>query len=125
MKRIYLVFAVLTTLTLSFVACGGKGSDKSSSDSAPKTETAAPAKGNDVLAKYETLINKMIKMYEDGKFTSGDAAAMQEYTKLAQEMSDMSEELQKEMQNLTPAQAQKFTELGEKLTNAATKAMSK
>lgn len=124
MKKIYLVFAVLT-FTLSFIACGGKGTDKTSSEdaSAPKTEKPAPAKENDILAKYEALINKMIKLYEEGKFQSGDATAMAEYTKIAQEMADMSEELQKEMQNLTPAQVQKFTELGQKLSDAATKAM--
>ncbi|MDH6306359.1 hypothetical protein M2459_000346 [Parabacteroides sp. PF5-5] len=124
MKKSYLVLAVLT-FTLSFIACGGKTSEKATSeDAAPKTEAAAPAKGNDVLDKYETLVNKTIELYESGKFKSGDAAAMQEYTKIAQEMSEMAEELQEAMQNLTPAQVQKYTELGQKLTDAATKAMN-
>ncbi|GEM_PF-3590066 len=125
MKKLLFIFTV-ATFTLSMTACGGKGSANSNSTeetTAPKTETTTSSKGNDVLDKYEALINKMIELYENGKFQSGDAAAIQEYTKMAQEMTDMSEELQKEMQNLTPAQIQKFSDLGQKLTDAATKAM--
>ncbi len=124
--RKQLLMVALVAFTFSFIACGGKSTTDSSTDNTTtKTETPAPAaKDNDVLAKYENIINKMIKLYEDGKMQSGDASAMQEYTKLAQEMSDISEQLQKEIQNLTPAQVQKISELGQKLTDAATKGMN-
>ncbi|MDR1203765.1 MAG: hypothetical protein LBL58_19320 [Tannerellaceae bacterium] len=126
MKKVYLMFVVMA-FTLSFIACGGKGAKEAVSEdtSAPETETVAPAPADgDVLAKYESIVDRMIKLYEGGKFQSGDAEAMAEYTKIAQELADISEELQTEVQNLTPEQIQKFTELGQKLTDAATKAMN-
>ncbi|MDR1403632.1 MAG: hypothetical protein LBJ60_08035 [Tannerellaceae bacterium] len=128
MKKFYLMFVVLT-FSLSMIACGGKTSDKASSDdaaAAPETEveTVAPAEDSGVLVKYEALVNKMIKLYEEGKFQSGDADAIAEYTKISQELADISGELQTEVQQLTPEQVQKFTELGQRLTDAATKAMS-
>ncbi len=122
MKKIIFSFLTLA-LTVSLISCGGGNKSDNSANEGTSTKTETPAKGNDALAKYEALINKMIKLYESGKMKSGDASAMQELQKMSEEMAAMSTELQKEMQNLTPAEAQKFADLGQKLTDAATKAM--
>lgn len=125
MKK-FLFVCALAAFSLSFIACGNKSAKDTPADGAtPKTEEAAPSKGGDVLAQYETIINKIIKLYEDGKIQSGDATALQEYTKLSEEMNGISEELQAQMQSLTPAQTQKFAELGQKLADAAMKGANK
>ncbi|MDR0430466.1 MAG: hypothetical protein LBH58_08340 [Tannerellaceae bacterium] len=131
MKKVYLMFAVFV-LSLSFVACGGKGSDKPASEDAsaveaeavvPEAEVAVPAEDNEVLARYEAIVNRVVEMYEEGKLTGESTEAMEEYAKLAQEITEISGQLQKEMQDLTPAQAERFAALGERLANAATKAL--
>jgi cell division protein FtsB len=124
MKKIYLM-VVAMAFTLSFIACGGKSTSNNTEDtSAPEIETVAPAADSDVLVKYEAIVDRMIKLYEGGKFQTGDAEAIAEYTKITQELTDIAEELQKEVQNLTPEQMARFAELGQKLTDAATKAAS-
>jgi hypothetical protein len=126
MKKIYLM-VVAMAFTLSFIACGGKSASNSTEEaSTPETETVAPAPetDSDVLVKYEAIVDRMIKLYEGGKFQSGDAETIAEYTEIMQELTGIAEELQNEMQNLTPEQTARYAELGQKLTDAATKAMS-
>lgn len=122
MKK-YLLIVVIATFTLSFVACSGKKGDTTptNNESLKEDVTASPAitDENDVLTKYEAIINKSIELQE--KVSKGDATAIQEYTKLSEEMTSIAVELQNAVANMTPEQIQKFTELVEKWTEAATK----
>ncbi|MDR1919216.1 MAG: hypothetical protein LBQ65_06180 [Tannerellaceae bacterium] len=126
MKKIVLMLATAAFM-VSFAACGGKSSTQTETTTDESTEnqteeTLAPAAAEgDVLAKYEEFVNKAIDLYP--KVIAGDAAAAQEYVKLSQEIAEVAEELGTAFANLTPEQQQKFTELGQKFVEAATKAM--
>lgn len=117
MKKISMMVAI-AALSLSFAACGGK-SDAPKTDSADSTAVATPATTEeaDALVKYEALVTKAIELQE--KVKKGDAAALEEYTKLGEEMASISTELSQEIAKMTPEQAAKFTELGQKLAAAA------
>ena len=115
MKKLFTLFAA-TAFVLSMVACGGNASNNSATEET--TETPAPAaQENDVMAKYESLVNQAIEL--QGKVSNGDASAIQEYMKIAEEMGKIAEELSAEMANMTPEQAQRFAELGQKMAAAA------
>jgi hypothetical protein len=121
MKK-YLLIVLIATFTLSFAACSGKKGDTAPANESAKEEVTAPTavtNENDVLVKYEAIINKAIELQE--KVSKGDATAVQEYTKLSEEMTSIAVELQNAAANMTPEQAQKFTELGQKWLEAATK----
>jgi subtilase family serine protease len=122
MKK-YLLIVVIATFTLSFAACSGKKGDTAPANESAKEEVTAPTPAvtneNDVLAKYEVIINKAIELQE--KVSKGDATAVQEYTKLSEEMTSIAVELQNAIANMTPEEVQKFTELGQKWLEAATK----
>ena len=122
MKKLFTLFAV-TAFALSMTACGGnsnsnKNTESTETQTEAAAEVAAPAaeEGN-VLDKYEKLVNQAIEVYP--KVKAGDAAATQEYMKIAEEMSKMAEELTTEMANMTPEQVQRFSELGQKWAAAA------
>lgn len=115
------MFAFVAVTALSFVACNAKDGAKGTTADSTKVETAAPtpaaapAEGN-ALAKYEEFVNKTIELYP--KMKAGDVAATQEYTKLAQEMTAVSEQLSKDMATMSAADVAKFTELGKKMQEA-------
>jgi len=119
MKKIFKMFAI-AALTVSFVACGGgkKTEPTVVEEEVIETEVVtAPAGNDDVLAKYESLMDKAMELQK--KVTSGDAAATQEYTKIMQEISDMSTELQEAVTNMTPEQAQRWAEKAQKWAASA------
>ncbi len=120
MKKLCTLFAV-SALVLTFAACGGNKKNNTTEAAGETTTetTATPAQtaGNDVLDKYEALINQAIDL--QAKVAKGDAAASQEYMKIAEEMQSMAGELQTAIANMSEADAQRFAELGQKLANAA------
>ncbi len=118
MKKLFTLFAV-AALTATMAACGGNANQQNNDEAATEVEAAAPAAAaeGDVLDKYEALINKAIEVY--GKVKQGDAGAMEEYAKIAEEMSAMSTELTTAVEGMSAAQAQRFAELGQKWAAAA------
>lgn len=108
----------IAAFATTFVACDSKkeGTENTTTADSTAVEAAAPAEG-DVLAKYEALVDKAIPLLE--KVQKGDAAATQEYTQIAQEIANLSTDLQKEVATLTPEQATKFAEIGKKFAEAA------
>lgn len=123
MKKFFLTLTI-AAFTASFVACDSKKSETGSSDKdSTNVTTTTPADTvateGDALAKYTALVEKAIELYP--KVKSGDASAVQEYTKLSQELTTMAQDLQKEMSNMTPEQVAKFSELGKKFAEVATK----
>jgi hypothetical protein len=129
MKK-YLLIATVA-FGLSLTACGG---GQKTETATPATEAAQPAvtaptdstatptvSTDDVLAKYEGIINQAIVLQE--KVAKGDAASAQELSKLSEQMTVISADLQKAAANLTPEQTQKLAELGKKWADAAAKAM--
>ena len=123
MKKIFTLVA-MTAFAVVMTACGGnnkKTNDAAATGTETQTETtvapAAAAAESSALDTYEKLINKMIELQP--KLAKGDASAVQEYMKISEEMSKISEQLSKEIADMTPAQAQRFSELGQKLLDAA------
>ena len=122
MKK-YLLIVAVVAMGLSFVACGGnKGESAKASDEDQQEEiviVSETVEEGDLLTKYETLIDKAIGLHE--KVASGDIAATEEYNKFREDMATVALELQNELPNFTPEQMQKFTELGQKWTDAIQK----
>ncbi|MCD8185778.1 MAG: hypothetical protein LUD68_04765 [Rikenellaceae bacterium] len=129
MKKFFSVFAV-AVLAVCLTACGGNAANNNSSSAsdaegeAPALEETAAAEAQevageqDILAQYETLINKTIEL--QGKVREGDAEAMQEYSELAEKLVPLAEQLAQEFANMTPEQIQHYTKLAQKLAEAAT-----
>ncbi|SHG14508.1 hypothetical protein [Dysgonomonas macrotermitis] len=117
MKKIFLMLTV-AAFTASFVACDSKKSETGASDQdSTNVEVVTPAAEGDALAKYTELVEKAVALYP--KVKTGDASAVQEYTKVAQDIANMSQDLQKELANMTPEQAAKFAEISKKFADAA------
>lgn len=118
MKKILMV----VTAAAFLVACGGKStSTKTEDTNATQVEATTEAKEEvkeegDVLSQYEALIEKAIEVYP--KVKAGDATAVAEYQKIAEDMGALSTKLTEEMSTMTPEQANKFAELGQKLAAA-------
>lgn len=123
MKKIVMI-ALVAAATLSFAACntktdGAKGTDADSlKQEAPVApETTPAAADTSVLGKYEALVNQALPLVE--KVQKGDATAAAEYAKIAQEIANLGQDLQKELATMTPEQAAKFAEIGKKFAEAA------
>lgn len=121
MKKFFLMLTV-AAFTASFVACDSKKSETGASDQdSTNVEVVTPADTTaaegDALAKYTELVEKAVALYP--KVKTGDASAVQEYTKVAQDIANMSQDLQKELANMTPEQAAKFAEISKKFADAA------
>ena len=119
MKK-YLLIVTVIAMGLSIAACTGKKAEKAADEPVKQEEVATPkaAGDNDVLAKYESLVNKVIEI--QGKVAKGDAASVEELTKLNGELTSLAADLQNAAANFTPEQTQKYTELMQKLAAAAT-----
>lgn len=122
MKKIVMI-AFVAAATLSFAACNTKTEGTQGTD-ADSTKVETPAVDNTVavadttvLGKYEALVNQALPLVE--KVQKGDAAASAEYAKIAQEIANLGQDLQKELATMTPEQAAKFAELGKKFAEAA------
>ena len=122
MKK-YLLIITIATFTLSFVACGGKKVDNTPANNEPNQEEVTNASDttdeSNLLVRYEEIINRAIELQE--KISKGGIDATQEYAKLTEEMTSITVELQNVLTNLTPEEAQKFAELGQKWAEAAVK----
>jgi hypothetical protein len=118
MKKITMI--LMATALVVLVACGGKKSD-AAGGSAVKTEKESPAaaKSSSSVDKYLSLIEELIPLAE--KMKKGDAAAIEKYTKLSQELSELasSTDFQSELAKLTPEQTKKYQEALLKFAAAA------
>lgn len=122
MKKIAMLF--MATAMITFVACGG--GEKKSDDAAAATEevtvveeTAAPSSSSsssDIVAQYQALCDKMVELAP--KMKSGDATAMQEYQKVAQDFAAFAQNNQEAWSNLSEADAQKIQEIALKAAEA-------
>ncbi|MDR1919217.1 MAG: hypothetical protein LBQ65_06185 [Tannerellaceae bacterium] len=126
MKKIVLMLAT-AAFVLSFAACGGKSNTQTEAatdeSSEPQTEeTLAPAaptsaKETDVLLKkYNELVKKALALY--AKLAAGDTSVIEEYAKVTNEMSDLSDEVIKAFPEMTPEQKEQFNELSRRIAEA-------
>ena len=123
MKK-YLLIVTVIAFGLSLAACSGNKGGNATDDATKQekvTTVTEPNDDGDVLAKYETIVDKLIALQE--KVLSGDEAAVQESAKLTEQMGAIAVELQNTLTDLTPEQVQKFTEIGQKWAEAASKAV--
>jgi len=122
MKKNFMI-AIVAAVAISFSACNSGTDTKKTDDAAatPAVEAPAPAAetsaSNGTIDKYAELVEKMIAVQEKAK--TGDAAALQEMSTLAQEAANMATEIQKELPNMTAEQKAKFEELAQKLVASA------
>lgn len=122
MKKIVMI-AFVAAATLSFAACntkteGAQGTDADTTKvETPAVDNTVAAADTSVLGKYEALVNQALPLVE--KVQKGDAAASAEYAKIAQEIANLGQDLQKELATMTPEQAAKFAEIGKKFADAA------
>jgi hypothetical protein len=123
MKKIVMMLA-MASFVVFLAACGGKGasqSEASGETATPAAETVAPAAAEgDLLAKYEAFVNKATGLIT--KVAAGDAAAAQEWQKLVQDYTTLSQELAAQSANFNEAQIKKLQELSQKWADAASKA---
>ena len=113
MKKIFTLIAV-AALAMTMVACGNNNKKANAdTETAVETEKAAPAAaGKSTLDKYADLIEKAIEVYP--KVKAGDAGAVAEYTKIAEDMAALSTELSGAMATMSTEDVERFTKLGEK-----------
>ena len=114
MKKLFISMAAVAVLALS--ACGG-GSKDSAKD-ADKVETKKEASSSNLDA-YIKLIEKATPLLE--KVAKGDADAVTEYTKIAEDMAKIATDLQTELAN-SPELMKKYTDAAQKFAEAAQKA---
>lgn len=122
MKKISI--ALFAATAIFFSSCGGGAKSEKPSDVAAtqteqqseNTSESTSSASGDFLTKYEEVVNKAIPLAE--KVKAGDAAAIQEYTSLAQELSQFTQDNQTAISALSPADAQKYTELSQKFADA-------
>jgi outer membrane murein-binding lipoprotein Lpp len=128
MKKISMIlFAVV--LTVSFAACGGSSEKKDGAEAEATTvetttvEEVAPAaeagSADEFIANYDSFLNELLPIME--KVAAGDAAATQEYTKLAEKAQQLAMDAQKYAPNFTPEQAQKWQDMSIKYAEAVQK----
>ena len=119
MKKVLVFMSVVAVLM--FAACGGgsKSTDSGSKDATEKVETKKESSSSTKnFDAYVKLIEKATPLL--GKVSKGDAAAIQEYTKIAEEMQKIVVDLQKELEN-NPELMKKFTEITQKYAAEAAK----
>jgi len=124
MKKI--LFASTAAIMLALmVSCGGSKSTDAATEEGTATEQVteeAPevttdASSSDVLKKYEEFVDKVIPLL--AKMKTGDIAAVQEYTKLAEELTKFTQDNAAAFGALTEADAKKYEEIAKKLVDAA------
>ncbi|MDU1903515.1 MAG: hypothetical protein E6772_01920 [Dysgonomonas sp.] len=120
-KFVMIAFVAAATL---FTACNSKTDGAATTDAdTTKVETteveavATEGTGNAALDKYTEFVNKYIELQD--KIKGGDVAAAQELQKLGEELAATTTQMQGEFEKMTPAQAEKYKELAEKLQKAA------
>ncbi|MDR2917588.1 MAG: hypothetical protein LBV74_22580 [Tannerella sp.] len=124
MKKVFISMAVAAMLTL--VACGGgsKSTDsakETGKEATEKTETKSEVSASSgKLDEYIKLIEKATPLLE--KVSKGDMNAVQEYTKITEEMSKLATDLQAELAN-SPELMKKYTDAYQKFSEEAAKLM--
>jgi len=113
---------LMAAVLVMFAACGGGSKSGEATESAvpaasETVEAVASSASNDLLAKYAEFVDKAVPLIQ--KMKTGDMAATTEYGKIAQELATFVQEHQSEFTALTGDELAKYTELSEKLANAA------
>ena len=109
---------VAVAAMLTFTACGGsKPADSSDKDAKVETKEEASASSSN-LDEYIKLIEQATPLLE--KVSKGDATAMQEYTKIAEKMSEIAMGLQTELAG-NPEWLTKYNEAAQKFAEEAAK----
>jgi hypothetical protein len=114
MKKIFMV--LMAAAMMSLVACGGKKGESNegkADDSAAKTEAVATSSAVD---KYIKLSDEALSLAK--KAQAGDLSVSDRAVKIAQELADLSEELQKEVAS-SPEAAKKLQDYTQKIADAA------
>lgn len=116
-KFVMIAFVAAATI---FTACNSKTENAANTEAAGTeavVEETATTTESSALDRYAEIVEKVIAL--QGKAKQGDAEAIKELTALSQEIANMATQLQAETANMTPEQAQRFTELAQKLQDAA------
>jgi len=119
MKK-YLLIVTVFALGLSLVACSGKKSTDAGDETIKQEEVTTASESvddGDVIAKYESLIEKAFEL--QGKVTDGDADAAQELGQVGQDLATLATEIQNALADLSQEQQQKFAELAQKWAAAS------
>ncbi len=124
MKKVFISMAAAAMLT--FVACGGgnKSTDsakETGKEATEKTETKSEASASSgKLDEYIKLIEKATPLLE--KVSKGDMSAIQEYTKITEDMSKIATDLQTELAS-NPELMKKYTDAYQKFADEANRLM--
>lgn len=123
MKKILMVVAIAAT-SIALVACGG--SSKPAEGESTETEvvaeeevveeTPAATTSGSIVEQYQVLCDKMVELAQ--KVKAGDAAATQEYQKVAQDFANFAQENQDAWSKLTAEEIQKIQEIATKAAEA-------
>ena len=113
MKKVFFLMSVVAVLM--FAACGGGNKSADSAKEADKVEAAASSSNLDAYIK---LIEKATPLLE--KISKGDMEALQEYSKIAEDMTKIATELQSELAS-NPALMKKYTDAAQKFAEEAAK----
>ena len=117
MKKVFIFMSVVAVLMFAACSGGSKSTGSDSKDASEKVEAKKESSSKNFDA-YVKLIEKATPLL--GKVAKGDAAALQEYTKIAEDMQKIAVDLQKELEN-NPELLKKFEEVTQKFAAEAAK----
>jgi ABC-type glycerol-3-phosphate transport system substrate-binding protein len=126
MKTILMMLAMMASIT-SFVACGGKsnttteesattsqGTEATGESATTQTGTTSPVStGDELLAKYEKLVDKVIELFP--KVMTGDVSAAKEYSEVMTEIDKIMAESAELLNDLSQEQQLRLVELSRKV----------
>lgn len=132
MKKFLINGVLMSALLVMVAACGQKSGQ--TTDATEKTEVtastesneaAAPAKNvaelntDELLKYYSELVDEFVALAP--KAMSGDTKMTDRFSKVSNELADISSELQKRAKDLTPSQLKEMTETAKRMTSVISK----
>ena len=111
MKKVFIFMSAIAIFMLAACGGGGNKSADSGKEAADKVETKKSSASSGKLDDYIKLIEKATPLLE--KVSKGDAAAVLEFNKIAEDMTKIASELQTELAS-NPELLKKYTDAAQK-----------
>lgn len=118
MKKIFSILTI-AALAITLSSCGNKKTEEKAGEAVEQVQEAATSSSSDIVKKYGELCDKLIDLYK--KMKTGDVAATQEYTKLAQEFAQYAQDNADEWAKLSADDVKKIQEIAQKAADEMSK----
>ncbi|MDR2234151.1 MAG: hypothetical protein LBE56_13650 [Tannerella sp.] len=124
MKKV--LVSMIAVAMFSFTACSGGKKQEATQEAAPaaaqEVQAAPPATSGSKIDDYKKLMEEATPLLS--KIANGDLAAATKYNEIVQKMTTITNEVYAELQS-DPVKLKEFTDLAQKWTEEAQKAMTK